>query len=568
MTRASIWPKRQVNHSVDTASDTGTGVGPNGTMHEARLAGSDQSMVISVLDDPRVDEPWFVQSFEANAQRIASLNHPAVVGIHDYWRQPGTAFVVTRRAGVETWRDRIERSAIVRDDLDHLVLRVGGALADAAARGVEHGWVTLDNIVVDERGQLFLTNFVVCPTTPGHDAADFASVLRASVERCEPGLPDHVERSVGSVLDAPGDSIEGFVAAVTTALAAQPEAVDVRVNPFKGLRAFDETDAADFYGRDDLVGELCERVTTLAAPRLTLVVGGSGSGKSSVVRAGLVPAVRSGKVGPGWFVTTMLPGASPFKELAEALRRVAVNDVVDLATNLRNGSTTVADAAAAAVPADGSVLLVIDQFEELFTLTSVAEQAAFLDAIATAVSDPAGRIHVVATLRADFYDRPLAVQRIGALVGDATVTVPAMSPAELEAAIVRPVEALGAVAEPALVAELVATVVNQPAALPSLQFTLFELAECRPDRSLTMDDYRRLGGVDQAIAARAEQLYQGADVDGRAAIRRVFDQLVVVDVDSEPTGRRSPRADLGGSGATVTDDRRRMVRGPSAHPRP
>ena len=78
-------------------------------MHEARLAGSAQAMVISVLDDPRVDEPGFVQSFEANAQRIASLNHPAVVGIHDYWRQPGTAFVVTRLAGVETWRARIER---------------------------------------------------------------------------------------------------------------------------------------------------------------------------------------------------------------------------------------------------------------------------------------------------------------------------------------------------------------------------------------------------------------------------------------------------------------------------
>jgi len=78
-------------------------------------------------------------------------------------------------------------------------------------------------------------------------------------------------------------------------------------------------------------------------------------------------------VGPGWFVSTMLPGASPFKELAEAFRRVAVNDIVDLATNLQNGSTTVADAAAAAVPAGGSVLLVIDQFEELFTLTSVAE---------------------------------------------------------------------------------------------------------------------------------------------------------------------------------------------------
>ena len=85
-----------------------------------------------------------------------------------------------------------------------------------------------------------------------------------------------------------------------------------------------------------------------------------------------------------------------------------------------------------------------------------------------------------------------------------------MSPAELEAAIVRPVEAIGATAEPALVAELVAAVVDQPAALPSLQFTLYELAERRPDRSLTLADYRELGGVDAAIAARAEKLYQAA----------------------------------------------------------
>ena len=278
-------------------------------------------------------------------ERIASLNHPAVVGIHDYWRQPGTAFVVTRGAGVETWRERIERSAIVRDDLDHLVLRIGGALADAAAAGVEHGWVTLDNIVVDERGQLFLTNFVVCPTTPGHDAADFASVLRATVDRCDPRLPGHVERSLGSVLDAPGDSIECFVDAVTTCAGG----------PARG----DGRPRQPVQGAPRLRRDGCRWTSTVATnssancaasrdgrgtARLTLVVGGSGSGKSSVVRAGLVPAVRAGKVGPGWFVTTMLPGASPFKELAEALRRVAVNDVVDLATNLRNGSTTVADA--------------------------------------------------------------------------------------------------------------------------------------------------------------------------------------------------------------------------------
>ena len=268
------------------------------------------------------------------------------------------------------------------------MLRIGGALADAAARGVEHGWVNLDNIVVDERGQLFLTNFVVSPTTRGHDAADFASVLRATVDRCDPRLPGHVERSLESVLDAPGDSIECFVDAVTTALATQPAPMDVRVNPFKGLRAFDETDAGDFYGRDELVGELCDanrdgRHRKADARRRRVR-------QREVERRARRPRSRGPRRQGG---TRMVrhhdaAGCVPVQGTRRSLRRVAVNDIVDLATNLQNGSTTVADAAAAAVPADGSVLLVIDQFEELFTLTPIAEQAAFLDAIATVVTDP------------------------------------------------------------------------------------------------------------------------------------------------------------------------------------
>ncbi len=118
---------------------------------------------------------------------------------------------------------------------------------------------------------------------------------------------------------------------------------------------------------------------------------------------------------------------------------------------------------------------------------------------------------MVATLRADFYDRPLAFQRFGAAVNEATVTITAMSPADLEAAIVEPAERVGASVEPALVAELVSAVVDEPAALPSLQFALFELAERSVDRCLTLAAYRELGGVDGAIAARAELLYRSLD---------------------------------------------------------
>ena len=125
--------------------------------------------------------------------------------------------------------------------------------------------------------------------------------------------------------------------------------------------------------------------------------------------------------------------------------------------------------------------------------------------LAGAIEEPDGRIHVVATLRADFFDRPLAiatVRSVGRSCDGGGATDVAAS--ELEAAIVRPVSASGATAEPALVAELIAAAVDQPVALPSLQFTLFELADRRADRCLTIDDYRDLGGLDQAIAARAE----------------------------------------------------------------
>ena len=113
-----------------------------------------------------------------------------------------------------------------------------------------------------------------------------------------------------------------------------------------------------------------------------------------------------------------------------------------------------------------------------------------------------------------------------------------MSPADLEAAVVEPAERVGAQVERALVAELVNAVVDEPAALPSLQFTLYELAERTPERRLSLAAYRELGGVDGAIASRAELMYCALDDAERAAVRQMFEQLVVVSAEGEPTRRR------------------------------
>ena len=264
------------------------------------------------------------------------------------------------------------------------------------------------------------------------------------------------------------------------------------------------------------------------------------------MRAGLLPRLRRGAIdgSDGWFVATMVPGKAPFAELADALRLVAVGDSDDLVEELAAGDRGLVDVVARLVPPGGELLLLVDQLEELFTLAPEAEQRAFLAAVVAAATLPDSRVRVVATLRADFYDRPLAVEGLAGLTGDATVAVGAMSAAELEAAIVGPARRVGATVEPALVAELVGSVVHEPAALPALQFTLTELADRCSGGTLTLDAYRSLGGVSGAIAARAEDLYLTLRPEARVGVRRMFEQLVVVGAEGEPTRRRALLAEV------------------------
>ena len=168
----------------------------------------------------------------------------------------------------------------------------------------------------------------------------------------------------------------------------------------------------------------------------------------------------------------------------------------------------------------------------------------------------------MATLRADYYDRPLAVQPFGSLVQDATVTIPAMLPAEIEAAVVEPARRADRRVERALAAELVAALATEPAALPALQFVLYELAEHSPDGTLSLAAYRALGGIEGAIASRAEQLYLSLDDADRGEVRELFERLVVVAAEGEPTRRRASREELQGS-AEVVD---RLGRRATPHP--
>jgi WD40 repeat protein len=242
----------------------------------------------------------------------------------------------------------------------------------------------------------------------------------------------------------------------------------------------------------------------------------------------------------------MRPGAHPFEELASALTRIAVNPPVDLVDRLERGEDGLGMTTSLLLPPGTELVLVIDQFEELFTLLDDDDaRTRFLAALSRAASDPGSRVHVLVTLRADFYDRPLTYAGLAELMKARSVVVTPLVPEEIERAVAGPAEGVGVRIEPALVADIVAEVAAQPGALPLLQYALTEMFERRDGSSLTSEGYREIGGVSAALPRRAEDLYRRMNQAGQAAARQLFLRLITLGTDgSEDTRRRVLRSEL------------------------
>lgn len=362
------------------------------------------------------------------------------------------------------------------------------------------------------------------------------------------------DRTVDGVIETI-NRVAATVAGESSAVAdAEPDAVgdevDIEiVNPYKGLRAFDEGDEDTFFGRERLVERLVNRLAGVGNQRrFVALVGPSGSGKSSVVKAGVLPALRAGAI-PGsedWFITEMSPGSQPFSELETALLKIAVDPPSTMLDQLRAAESGLRRLAERILPDDSSqVLLVIDQLEELFTQTQrEADRRFFLDALVEALNSNPGHLHAITTLRADFYDRPLRYHEFGEMLRIGTQVITPMSPEELERAVAAPGEMVGVALEPGLSAAVVSDVFDEPAALPLMQYAMTELFERRQGATMRLDNYRQLGGVAGALSRRAEELYDLLDEPGREAARQIFLQLISLGEDEEDTRRRVLTSEL------------------------
>ncbi|WP_404383553.1 winged helix-turn-helix domain-containing protein [Knoellia locipacati] len=285
--------------------------------------------------------------------------------------------------------------------------------------------------------------------------------------------------------------------------------------PWQGLAAYDVEDARWYAGRERLVAELVARV---ASSRAIALVGASGSGKSSALRAGLVASLAA-DVLPGsaaWSVVVMRPGSHPLRELARAALGRGHSDVGDLISQLL---TTDGEARTRTV-------LVVDQLEEVWTVCDdEQERAQFLDTLAELATDPRSDVTVVVALRADRTGELAEHAALAAVVGDATVLVGAPTAAEVRRTIDRPAAAAGLRLDEGLADTIVSDAGTEPGLLPLLSTSLTQLWEQRDGTNLTYAAYVRTGGLSGAIATLAEECFDGLTPEQQQSARSLLLRL-------------------------------------------
>jgi WD40 repeat protein/DNA-binding SARP family transcriptional activator len=366
------------------------------------------------------------------------------------------------------------------------------------------------------RGQLMVALY-----RAGRQADALASYRQTSeLFREELGLEPSpsLRRLERSILDHDA-SLDG-VPSAGPARAASPE-----VCPFKGLAFFDRADAEYFCGRERLVSDVLAR---LVEATLVGILGSSGIGKSSLLRAGVLPALTAGVL-PGsasWRQLLLRPGEHPSAELRRAL-----------------GGDLFARALGELAPGD-RIVIAVDQLEELFTVCQLEEErAAFLGELVEAARDRERRALVAVSLRADFYGRLASYPAFAALLSASHVLVGPMDRDELSRTIEQPAARAGLEVERTLVEALVADVAGEPGGLPLLSTMLLELWRARDGRELRYASYRISGGVRGAVARLAEEAYTQLDEEERPVTRSVMLRLGG-DEDGALVRRRVPLAEL------------------------
>ena len=591
------------------------GSGGMGAVYRAVQPLVEREVAIKIILPMYANHPDFIRRFEAEAQLVARLEHPHIVPLYDYWREPSVAYLIMRLLRGGSVQTLLRSGTVLSSEtILRMMEQIGSALSASHRAGVVHRDLKPANVLLDEDNNAYLADFGIAKNLSSPSSETQADMVIGSPDYISPeqirsefvrpqtdiyalgvmlyelltgkvpfrgntpfdvmsqhlntplpllaeyriGLPksldDVIEHATAKDPLQRYENVELMLNDLRSALGAnlhefKSKPVSSRPltemdNPYKGLRAFGEGDAQDFNGRESLIQQLLIKLgDTGELSRFLTIVGPSGSGKSSVVKAGLIPALRRGAL-PGsenWFIIEMMPGAHPLEELEAALLRVAVNPPASLIEQFQKDSRGLIRAVRRSLPNDPSIelVLVIDQFEEVFTLLQdETERMRFLGLLVNAILDESSRIRVILTMRADFIDRPLGYVDFGELIHQRMEIVLPLTPDELESTIASPAERVGLHLESGLVAAIMHDLGDQPGTLPLLQYALTELYEKRAGNTLTRSAYLEIGGVMGALGRRAEEIFSSLDEEGQVIAKQIFLRLVTLGEGVEDTRRR------------------------------
>ena len=351
-------------------------------------------------------------------------------------------------------------------------------------------------------------------------------------------------------------------------IAPPPSVQSKDVCPYRGLEFFDESHAEYFFGRDALTAQLLKKLTL---EQFVAVTGSSGSGKSSLVRAGLLTQLRQGRKVTGsdrWKIRLITPTEHPLKSLASAF---IDPELVDLEraeqlrraeTFLQDGGLGLAQLVRASLPSCTTgltieqrprFLLVIDQFEEVFTLSQGSqaerERQEFFDCLVGALNSAKDWLSVVIVLRADFLNKCAFYEGLAQQIAQHQITVSPLKYEQIKATIVQPAQKVGLVCEPNLVYTMMMDVIGAPGELPLLQYTLLELWQRRRVGEggmarLTLDAYQELGGVRGTLQKRATEMFHSLNSEEQGVAKRIFLALTQLGEGTEDTRRRVMKSEL------------------------
>ena len=389
-----------------------------------------------------------------------------------------------------------------------------------------------------------------------------------------PNEGDHgVSLDIGDIRDVSGevnvagrDVIKGYtveqVSALLTRITStfQPKPFDGRC-PYKGLEAFEEEDASLFFGREDLIQDLVSRVR---GSRTVFVTGPSGSGKSSLLRAGVLHALKQGAIqdlhSERWLYETMRPGRDPLGELARVTSSLAgvLNAGEDIRTKGPGDPTVLAQWCEIALKdsRDRRAVLFVDQFEEVFTqISREQERTAFLNLLTRAATAADGRVIVLFAMRSDFVSNCAIYPELNALLNRQFVQIGAMTPDELVSAIAQPALRVGLPIDPDLVAQIINDMQGEPGALPLMQFALKDLFDAKQASggvvALTLKDYLERGGIRKSLERHADDSFAQLSESEQGLARSIFSSLIQIGRGTQDTRRTALFQELVPADATA-----------------